>query len=147
VELKQQLQADVAEAMRAGDVRKRNVLRLLLAAVKQAEVDGRQALDDEGVRAVLRKEIKQRQESMVDFEKAGRPAEVEQLQVEQRLIESYLPQMLSREQIEAIASAIIADLGVTDPKGMGQVMGRLMPQVKGQADGRLVNEVVRDLLK
>lgn len=147
VELKQQLQAEVAEAMRAGNTQKRNVLRGLLAAVKQVEVDGRQTLDDEGVQTVLRKEIKQRQESIVDFAKAGRTADVEQLQAEIGLIENYLPQMLSREEVAAIALAIIADLGVTDAKGMGQVMGRLMPQLKGRADGRLVNEVVRDLLK
>jgi uncharacterized protein YqeY len=146
-DLKQQLQADVAQAMRTGDVQKRNVLRGLLAAVKQVEVDGRQTLDDEGVQAVLRKEIKQRQESIVDYDKAGRAADVEQLQAEIHVIENYLPQMLSREEITAMAAAIIADLGVTDPKGMGQVMSRLMPQVKGQADGRVVNEVVRDLLK
>jgi uncharacterized protein YqeY len=147
VDLKQQLQADVAQAMRTGDIQKRNVLRGLLAAVKQVEVDSRQTLDDEGVQTVLRKEIKQRQESIVDYDKAGRAADVEQLQAEIHLIENYLPQMLSREEITAIATAIIADLGVTDPKGMGQVMGRLMPQLKGQADGRVVNEVVRDLLK
>lgn len=147
MELKQQLQADVAAAMRAGEAQRRNVLRGLLAAVKQAEVDGRQTLDDEGVQAVLRKEIKQRQESIADFEKAGRPADVEEQQQEIEIIEGYLPQMLSREEIAAAAAAIIAELGVTDVKGMGQVMGRLMPQLKGQADGRLVNEVVRDLLK
>ncbi len=147
MELKQQLQADVAAAMRAGEAQRRNVLRGLLAAVKQAEVDGRQTLDDEGVQAVLRKEIKQRQESIADFEKAGRSADVEEQQQEIEIIEGYLPQMLSREEIAAAAAAIIAELGVTDVKGMGQVMGRLMPQLKGQADGRLVNEVVRDLLK
>jgi len=147
VELKQQLQAEVADAMRAGNAQKRNVLRGLLAAVKQTEIDGRQTLDDEGVQGVLRKEIKQRQESIVDYEKAGRSADVEQLQAEISLIENYLPQMLSREEVAAIATTIIADLGVTDSKGMGQVMGRLMPQLKGRADGRLVNEVVRDLLK
>jgi uncharacterized protein YqeY len=146
VKLKQQLQTDVAEAMRAGDAQKRNTLRGLLAAIKQAEVDGRQELNDEGVQTVLRKEIKQRQESITDYEKAGRPADVKQLQAEKSLIESYLPQMLSRAEIETIASAVIADLGVTSPNGIGQVMGRLMPQLKGQADGRLVNEVVRDLL-
>jgi uncharacterized protein YqeY len=146
VKLKVQLQADVAEAMRAGDAQKRNTLRGLLAAIKQAEVDGRQELNDEGVQAVLRKEIKQRQESIADYEKAGRPSDVEQLQAEKSLIESYLPQMLSRAEIETIASAVIADLGVTGLNGMGQVMGRLMPQLKDRADGRLVNEVVRDLL-
>lgn len=147
MDLKEQLRADVATAMRAGETQRRNVLRGVLAAIKQAEVDGRQTLDDEGVQAVLRKEIKQRQESIADYEKAGRPADVEEQRQEIAIIEGYLPKMLSREEIVAMAKGVISDLGVTDVKGMGQVMGRLMPQLKGQADGRLVNEVVRDLLK
>jgi uncharacterized protein YqeY len=147
MDLKQRLQADVSEAMRAGHVQKRNLLRLLLAAIKQVEVDSRQTLDDEGVQSVLRKEIKQRQESIADFEKAGRSADVPPLQAEIGMIETYLPQMLSREEVRALAADVIAELGVSDAKGMGQVMSRLMPQLQGRADGRLVNEVVRDLLK
>jgi uncharacterized protein YqeY len=147
VDLKQQIQADVAKAMRSGETQLRDVLRLLLAAIKQVEVDGRQTLDDEGVQSVLRKEIKQRQESIADFEKAGRAADVQQLQTEMDIISAYLPQMLSRAEIETVAAAVIAELGVSDSKSMGQVMSRLMPRLKGRADGRLVNEVVRTLLK
>lgn len=146
MELKERLRADMAQAMKRSDTETRDVLRMLLAAVKQAEVDRQTTLDDSGVADVLAKQAKQRRESIADYEKAGRDALVAQEQAELAIIERYLPQLLSREDVEALAAKIIAELGVTDSKGMGQVMGRLMPLLKGQADGRLVNEVVRQLL-
>lgn len=146
VNMKEQLNADMLAAMRAGDTGRRDVLRLLLAAIKQVEVDTRTSVDDAGVQEILRKQLKQRQESIADYQRAGRPDEVVREQSEMAVIESYLPQMMSREEIEQLATGIIAELGVTDAKGTGQVMSRLMPQVKGRADGKLVNEVVRSLL-
>ncbi len=145
--LKTQLTDDVKTAMRDGDTEKRNTLRMILAAIKQVEVDGRITLDDAGVLDVLNKQAKQRRESIADYEKAGRTEMVAGEQAELAIIESYLPQLMSLEEIHALAVSIIAELGVTDAKGTGQVMGRLMPQVKGKADGRLVNEVVRNLLQ
>ncbi len=145
--LKEQLTQDMKEAMRAGDQEKRDALRMLLAAIKQTEVDERVTLDDAGVTAVLHKQAKQRRESIADYEKAGRAEAVASEQKELAVIESYLPQMMSRDEVTALAQAIIARLGVTDVKGTGQVMAQLMPQVKGKADGRLVNEVVRSLLQ
>lgn len=144
--LKDQLRADMVAAMRSGDGQRRDVLRMVIAAVKQTEVDSRHELDDAGVQDVLRKQIKQRQESIADFTKAGRLQDVERESAEIEVIQSYLPQMMSREEIERLARVAIDELGVTDVKGTGQVMARLMPQVKGRADGRLVGEVVRDLL-
>ena len=145
--MKETLQQDRIAAMRAGDTAKRNAVGLLLAAIKQEEVDNQTTLDDEGVMEVLQRQAKQRRESIADYEKAGRPEMAATEEAELTIIESYLPQQMSREQITAVAAEIIAELGVTDARGMGQVMGRLMPKVKGQADGRLVNEVVRDLLQ
>lgn len=145
--LKEQLTQDMKEAMRAGDQEKRDTLRMLLAAIKQTEIDERVTLDDAGVTAVLHKQAKQRRESIADYEKAGRAEAVASEQKELAVIESYLPQMMSRAEITALAQAIITRLGVTDAKGTGQVMAQLMPQVKGKADGRLVNEVVRGLLQ
>lgn len=145
--LKQQLQDDLKEAMRGGEAARRDVLRLVLAAIKQAEVDGQKALDDAGVQDVLTKQAKQRRESMADYEKAGRADLVAGEQAELAVIDAYLPQMMSEAEVRAAAVALIAELGVTDAKGAGQVMGRLMAQLKGKADGRLVNQVVRDLLK
>lgn len=147
MELKETLRADLAVAMRGGDAQRRDVIRMLLAAIKQVEVDTRHDLENDGVQDVLRKQLKQRQESIADFEKAGRPSEVTRELAESAIIESYLPQMMSREEIELLAGKIVNEMGSTDVKMMGQVMSRLMPQVKGRADGRVVNEVVRGLLQ
>ena len=145
--VKETLQKDRIAAMRAGDTARRNAIGLLLAAIKQEEIDGQTSLDDEGVLAVLTKQAKQRRESIADYEKAGRPEMMANEEAELTIIESYLPQQMDHAQIKAIAAETIAELGVTDAKGMGQVMGKLMPKLKGQADGRLVNEVVRELLQ
>jgi uncharacterized protein len=143
---REQLQADIREAMKSGDDERRNTLRLMIAAIKQEEVDRQAELDEAGVQAVLAKQAKQRRESIADYEAAGRTEMAAQEKSELAIIEHYLPQMMSREEIEQLATAVIAEVGAVDSKSMGAVMGRLMPQVKGKADGRLVNEVVRDLL-
>ncbi len=145
--LKDKMRGDMATAMREGDNDKRNTLRMLLAAVKQTEKDDQVTLDDAGVAAVLTKQAKQRRESIHDYEKAGRTEMAANEKMELGIIEAYLPQMMSKEEVSAIAAAVIAELGVSDMKGMGQIMGRLMPQLKGKADGRIVNEVVRELLQ
>jgi hypothetical protein len=145
--LKTQLETDLKNAMREGDKPRRDALRMLLAAVKQEEVDNRRHLDDEGVAAVLNRQMKQRRESIADYERAGQPDQVEKERYEMNLIESYLPQMMSQEEIEPIVAQIIADLGVTDIKGMGQVMGRAMAELQGKADGRLVSQIVRQQLQ
>lgn len=147
MELKELLRDDMATAMRAGETEKRNTLRMLLAAVKQVEVDEQRYLDEQSVLSLLMKQAKQRRESIADFEKAGRADLAEKERRELAYIESYLPIMMDRAEIEQLARQLIDELGVSDSKGMGQVMGRLMPAVKGKADGRLVNEVVRGLLK
>lgn len=147
MELKELLRDDMAKAMRAGETEKRNTLRMLLAAVKQVEVDEQRYLDEQSVLSLLMKQAKQRRESIADFEKAGRADLAEKERRELAYIESYLPIMMDRAEIEQLARQLIDELGVSDSKGMGQVMGRLMPAVKGKADGRLVNEVVRGLLK
>lgn len=147
MELRETLRADLVVAMKGGDAQRRDVIRMLLAAIKQVEVDTRSQLDNDGVQDVLRKQLKQRQESIADFEKAGRPHEVAREQAESAIIDSYLPQMMSREEIELLAGKVVDEMGGADIKMMGQVMSRLMPQVKGRADGRVVNEVVRGLLQ
>lgn len=146
MDIKEQLRSDLTTAMKQGDNFRRDVLRMMVAAIKQVEVDSRVVLDNEGVQEVLRKQVKQRQESIEDYGKAGRRDEVERELSEIAIVESYLPRMMTRDEVEQLASPIVEELEVTDIKGMGQVMGRLMPLVRGRADGRLVNEVVRDLL-
>lgn len=145
--IKEQLQTDANNAIREGNTSKRDALRTLLAAIKQVEVDERKSLDDEAVSGILTKQAKQRRESIADYEKAGRPEQAAQEQFELEIIEHYLPKMMSREEIAQLATAVIAELGVKDVKGLGAVMGKLTPQTKGKADGRLVTEVVKALLQ
>lgn len=147
MDLKKQLQTNMAAAMREGNLEKRDAIRMLLAAIKQVEIDERVTLDHEGVQAVLSKQAKQRRESIADYEKAGRADMAAKEQAELALIETYLPQMMSREEVKQLAQNLMAEFNVTHAKQMGQLMSKLMPIVKGKADGRVVNEVVRELLQ
>ena len=144
--IKEQLKQDTIAAMRSGDSETRNTLRMLSAAIKQVEIDTRTELDDEAVLNILTKQAKQRRESITDFEKAGRAEMAAEEKQELAVIESYLPQMMGLDEVKTIAAEVIAELGVTDMKGMGQIMGALMPRLKGKADGRVVNQAVRELL-
>jgi uncharacterized protein YqeY len=144
--LQEQLKQDTIVASKAGDNQKRDVLRMLQAAIKQVEIDDRVTLDDAGVQQVLIKQAKQRRESLDEYTKAGRDDLAVQEKYELEVIKGYLPQMMSREEIEVLVKQVIVETGAVSPKDMGKVMGKLMPQVKGKADGRLVNEVVREQL-
>lgn len=145
--LKEQLQADLAAAMRSGETEKRDTLRGLMAAIKQVEKDDGVTLDDAGILNVLNKQIKQRRETIADAERAGRPDMIAVAAAEIARIEQYLPRQLSPAEIETVVEAVIQQLGATDMKGMGQVMGRVMAQLKGQADGGLVSQIVREKLQ
>lgn len=142
-----ELRADVARAMREGNTAKRDVLRMMLAAIKQQEVDEQTVLDDEGVQDVLLKQTKQRRESISDAKKANRPDLVSQEESELQIIEAYLPKQLTEDEIRKAAAEVIAEVGASGMQDMGKVMGALLPTLKGQADGRLVSQVVRQLLQ
>ena len=146
--IKEEITADMKQAMRDKDNATRDTLRLLLAAFKQAEVDGRKELDENASQALVMKQAKQRRESIDEYEKAGRTDLADPEKAELAVIEKYLPQMMSRDEIEALAREVIAEVGADNPKMMGAVMGKLMGKIKaaGQADGKLVNQVVRELL-
>jgi uncharacterized protein len=146
MELKDRLRTDMADAMRSGDQHRRDLLRLMVAAVKQEEVDSRHSLSDDGVLSVLQRQAKQRRESIADAQSAGRADLVAQEEAELALIEQYLPQMMSRDEVRALAGQVIADLNAADMKSMGRVMGQLMPQLQGKAEGHVVSDVVRELL-
>ncbi len=143
---KEQIQADLKEAMRAGDTRRREALRLLMAAFKQVEVDRRVELSVDDALTILMSEAKKRREAIAEMTAAGRTDLAAQEQYELDLIESYLPRQLGRAELEPIVCEAIAEVGATTPKDMGQVMKVVMARVKGQADGKLVNSIVRDLL-
>jgi uncharacterized protein YqeY len=143
---KAKLQTALKEAMVGKDNMRRDVIRMMMSAIKQVEIDTRKELTPEDVVGILQKEAKKHRESIDEAEKVGRIELAEQEKTELRILEEFLPRQLSREEITALAREAIEQTGVASPKEMGKLMGVLMPKVKGLADGKLVNEVVRELL-
>lgn len=144
--LKQRLQGDLKKALRARDEQRKSVIRMALAAILNAEVEHSGELDDADVVAVLRKEAKQRHETIAELREANRLESLVQEEAELAILEEYLPRLLSREEIAEEARQIITDVGATGMRQIGPVMGQLMSKLKGQADGHVVNQVVRELL-
>lgn len=146
--IRDELTADLKQAMKDKDTATRDTLRLISAAIKQIEVDARKELNEEELQSALMKQAKQRRESISEYEKAGRTDLVDPEKVELAIIEKYLPKMLGNDEIEAVAKEVIAEVGADNPKMMGAVMGKLLPKLKaiGPADGKLVSQIVRDLL-
>jgi uncharacterized protein YqeY len=134
VSLKEQIQQDMKEAMRGGDKRRLGVIRLVMAAIKQREVDERIELDDTGITAVLDKMAKQRRESIAQYSKAGRDDLVDQENFELEVLKSYLPEQLGEAEIDAMIEATIQMTGAASVKDMGKVMGQLKPKLQGRAD-------------
>jgi len=141
-----QLMADLKTALRAQDELRKTTIRMSLAALKNARVDKNADLTNEEMVAVLSKEVKQRRDAIVEYEKGERDDLVARELAEIEILKPYLPRMLNEDEIAELAREAIAATGASSPKEMGQVMRALMPRVKGAADGRLVNQVVRSLL-
>lgn len=146
VSLKSRIGDDVKAAMRAGDARRRDALRLLLAAVKQREVDERKALEDSDVVAVIDKMIKQRRDSIAQFEKGGRQDLADAEKFELSVLEAYMPQALTEPEIAAAVAAALAQTGAAAPSDMGKVMALLKPQLAGRADMGKVSALVKSRL-
>jgi len=144
--LKDKLTEDLKQALREGDERRKSAIRLAMAAIRNAEIEKRRELDDGELLQIIAKEVKQRRDSIAEFTKAGRQDLIDQEKAELEVLLAYLPRQMTREEIEEAARRVIQEVGATGLSQMGKVMGRLMPQVKGRADGRLVSEVVRALL-
>ena len=140
------IMAELKTAMKNKDSDRRNVLRLLQSAIKQIEVDSRKELDSAGVIDVLQKEGKKRREAIADMKKAGRDEQAAQEAYELGVIEEFLPEQLSEQEIATIVDEVIADVGASSPKDMGQVMGPVMARVKGKADGKVVSKIVKQQL-
>ena len=140
------MDADLLEAVRNRDELKRSALRLIKASVQSEEKSRGKALGDDEVVQVLSREAKQRKESIEAFKDGNRPDLVEKEEAELALIAKYLPQQLTADEIHEIARSVIEEVGAGGPGDRGKVMGRLMPQVKGKADGKMVNRIVGELL-
>jgi len=146
MELKQKLQNDLKDAMRAGDDLRKRTLRMVLSAIRLAEVDKRRELDDNEVLAVIQKEVKSRKESVDEAKKAGRMDLVEASEAEIGVLQVYLPSPLTEEELEALAKEAIEESGATNIREMGQVMKILIPRLEGRATGQQASQVVRKLL-
>lgn len=147
--LKDRLVEDMKEAMKAKEEGKLrlSVIRMARAAIKNAEIDKRHELSDPEVVEVLAREVKQRRDSILEFEKAGRPDFVQTLNQEIAILMDYLPQQMSEAEIRELASQVVQEVGARDVKDLGKVMGKLIPLTKGKADGKLVNQIVKELLQ
>jgi uncharacterized protein YqeY len=141
--LKEQISNDLKEAMRAGDTRKRDAIRLLAAALKQKEVDERVTLADADVVAIIDKMIKQRRDSIAQFEKGGRQDLADTEQYELRVLQAYMPQALSEAEIVDAVANSIAESGAKGPADMGKVMALLKPKLAGRADMSKVSGLVK----
>jgi uncharacterized protein YqeY len=146
--LEERLDADLKDAMKSGDTTRKLAIRAVKTAITEAKVSGTEAktVNDADVLAIITKQVKQRRDSIIEYNKGGRPDLAVQEQAEIVVLEVYLPKQLSEAEIRERAQAVIAELGVTDMKGFGSVMKRLSADLRGIADGQIINRVVRELL-
>ena len=144
--LKERINNDMKAAMRAGETGKRDAIRLLLAAIKQKEVDERIVLDDAAVVAIVDKLIKQRKDSIAAFEQAARQDLADKEASEMKVLQAYLPQRMGAEEVAAEVRAIVAELNASGPGDMGKVMGVVKTRLAGKAEMGLVSAAVKAAL-
>jgi len=146
--LKERLTEDMKQAMKdkeAGKLRL-SVIRMVRANIKNVEIDSKQELSDDEVLNVVSKEVKMRRDSMEEFKKGNRLDLVESLEQEIDVLMKYLPEQLNETEVRTLVEQAVVEAKAVSPKDMGKVMAVLMPKVKGRADGKLVNTIVRELL-
>jgi uncharacterized protein YqeY len=144
--LKKKLTDDLKQAMRSGDTVKRSSIRLLMASINNAEIAKRATLDDADILGIIAKEVRQHQESIEAFKQGNRQDLVAKEEAEMSVLQGYLPQQMTREEIIEAAHKVIAEVGAQGPGDKGKVMPKLIAQLKGKADGREINTVVTELL-
>ena len=145
--LKEKLQNDMKEAMKAGDALRRMVLSLVLSAVKNKEIEKRSELTDEEIIDAISSEVKKRKESIESYEKGGREELAQKERDELNVLMEYMPEQMSEDEIRTEAKKAIAETGAKEIKEMGKVLGVLMPNLKGRADGQTVSRIVKEELQ
>ena len=145
--LKQKLQEDLKSSMKNKDTVKKSVITLIRASIKQYEVDNRVELGDDEIVDLIAKQLKQTRDSREEFVKAGRDDLVSKAEAEIEVLKEYLPQQLSEEELNKIVISTISEVGATSMKDMKKIMTSIMPKVKGRADGKLINELVKKNLQ
>ena len=144
--LKERLLEDLKVSMRDKNVVRKNTVQMVRAAILQIEKDTGNEIDDEKIIDIIAKEMKKKKDAMVDFEKAERQDLIEQTNEEMKVLEEYLPKQLSKEEIKEIVSKVISNVGATSIKDMGIVMKEAKAKIGAGADGKTINEVVKELL-
>ncbi len=144
--LQDQLNNDMKDAMRAKDALRLNTIRQLRSAIKNKEIEVGKSLEDEAVIGVISTQVKQRREAAQMYRDNERPDLADKEESEMAVLQSYLPAQLSEAELRTIISAVIAEVGAASPADMGKVMGPVMAKTRGCADGKLVNQLVRELL-
>ena len=144
--LREKIDADAKEALKSGAKDRLSTLRMLNAALKNKQIDKRRPLTEDEVVETVRSLIKQRRDSVEQFAKGGRQDLVDKETAEIKVLESYLPQQLSREEIEVMVRGVITSTAAQGAKDMGKVMKALIPMIGGRADGKLVSELVKNAL-
>ena len=146
--LRDRLTEDMKQAMRAKEAGKLklSVIRMVRSAAKYLEIDRHKELDDNELLEVVAKEVKMRKDSLDEFRKANRPELLATLEQEIAILMEYLPEQMGETEVRALVAQAVADAQASGPKDMGKVMALLMPKVKGRADGKLVNSLVKEML-
>jgi uncharacterized protein YqeY len=147
MDLKSTLQSDLKDAMRSGDETRKNTIRMALSAIRLAEIDKGSQLDEDASVAIIHKEVKARHDTIKDAERANRPDLISQAEAEIKVLQTYLPEGLSPEELEKLAKDAISETGATSLVDMKQVMKILLPRVQNRATGDQVSQVVRKLLQ
>lgn len=144
--LKDQLMEDLKVAMKEKDVVRKSTITMLRAAIKQMEVDQRVDLEDENVIEIIAKQIKQKRSALEEFEKASRQDLVDEAHQEIKVLEAYLPEQLSEEELKQVITDAITETGAATPKEMGKVISLVSGKTKGRADGKLIATLVKEIL-
>lgn len=147
MDTKVKLENDLKDAMRSGDDTRKRTIRMVLAAIKQTEIDKQNTLDETGVIGILQKEVKTRRESLDEAQKANRADLASSTEAEITVLNGYLPQAMDPAELTALAESVIAEVGAAAPADMGKVMKALLPRVAGRAANDQVSQVVRGLLQ
>ncbi|WP_054251922.1 GatB/YqeY domain-containing protein [Neofamilia massiliensis] len=144
--LKEKLMEDLKTSMKNKDILRKNTITMVRAAIKQEEVDKRIDLDDEGIIQIMGKQLKEKRNSIEEFQKGNRQDLVDQAEAEIAILLEYLPKQLTEEELTEIVKEVLDQGGYTSMKDMGKIMKDVMPKVQGKADGNMVNQVVRKIL-
>jgi len=144
--LKETLLEDMKTAMREKDTLKKNAIQMVRSAILQVEKDCKITLDDDSIIDVIGKEVKKRRDSLSEFEKSGRQDLIDNLKTEIDVLMKYLPEQLSEEELENIVKETIQETGASSIKEIGKVMQAVMPKVKGRADGKIINQIIKKIL-